>query len=84
MKLSPYYWVDSINHTISYIKSSAKFWMALVQFPAGQDFSLFHRIQTASGAHPASYQIDTEALSLEVKRLKCEDDHSPPSHSKII
>jgi hypothetical protein len=36
-----------------------------VRFLAGaRDFSLLHRIQTGSGAHPAFYQIGTGALPL--------------------
>jgi hypothetical protein len=29
----------------------------------GQDVSLFHNVQTGSGAHPASYQMSTEDSS---------------------
>jgi hypothetical protein len=29
-------------------------WMGRVRFPAVQDFSLLHSVQTDSGAHPAS------------------------------
>jgi hypothetical protein len=51
-----------------------------VRFPAGAgNFSLHHRIQNGSGAHPASYPMCTRALSLEVKRPGREVDHSPPS-----
>jgi hypothetical protein len=35
-------------------------WTTGVRFPAGaRDFSLLHRVQTGSGAHPASYTIGT-------------------------
>jgi hypothetical protein len=30
-------------------------WMSRVRFPALQDFSLLHSVQTSSGAHPDSY-----------------------------
>jgi hypothetical protein len=40
-----------------------------VRFPAGAaNFSLHHRVQNNSGAHPASYPLCNRALSLEVKR----------------
>jgi hypothetical protein len=42
------------------------------------DFSL-HRVQTDSGAHPASYPMSTGAISLAVKRPGRETDHLPPS-----
>jgi hypothetical protein len=32
------------------------------RFPAVQDFSLFHSVQTGSGAHPASYPMDTGGI----------------------
>jgi hypothetical protein len=32
---------------------------ARVRFPAVQDFSLLHNVQTGSGAHPASYPRGT-------------------------
>jgi hypothetical protein len=45
-----------------------------------RDFSLFHGVQTDSGAHPASYPM---ALSLGVKRPESEADHSPPSSAEV-
>jgi hypothetical protein len=51
-----------------------------VRFPArAGNFSLHHRVQTGSGAHPVSYPMGTGALSLGVKRPGREADHSPPS-----
>jgi hypothetical protein len=41
------------------------------------NFSLQHRVQNYSGAHPASY------LSLGVKRQGREADHSPPSSAEV-
>jgi hypothetical protein len=40
-------------------------WMAGVQFPAGaKDVSLFHSVQTGSGALPASYSMDIRVYFL--------------------
>jgi hypothetical protein len=39
-----------------------------VRFPAGAgNFSLNHRVQNGSVAHPASYAMGTRALSLGIK-----------------
>jgi hypothetical protein len=55
-----------------------------VQFPAGAgNFSLHHRVQNGSGAHPASYSMGNRALSLGVKRPGREADHSPPSSGEV-
>jgi hypothetical protein len=43
-----------------------------------RDFSLFHRIQTGSGAHAASSPMGTEAFSPGLKRPEREADRSPP------
>jgi hypothetical protein len=40
----------------------------------GRDFSLRHRVYTDSGAHPASYPMDTAVFSQEVNRLGREAD----------
>jgi hypothetical protein len=45
----------------------------------GRDFSLHYHVQIISGAHPVSYQEILGALSLGIKQLDCEIDHSPPS-----
>jgi len=45
--------------------------MTGIQFPTGAGkgfFSLRHRVQTSSEAHPASYSVGTEALSPWVRR----------------
>jgi hypothetical protein len=34
-------------------------WTTRVRFPALQDYSLLHVVQTGSGAHPASYPVGT-------------------------
>jgi hypothetical protein len=46
----------------------------------GQDFSPLHVVQTGSGAHLASYPMNTGtgALSPGLKRSKREADHSSP------
>jgi hypothetical protein len=55
-----------------------------VRFPAGAgNFSLHHRVQNGSGAHPASYPMGTGGFSLEVKRPRREADHSPPSSTEV-
>jgi hypothetical protein len=38
------------------------------RIPLGTYFSPFHVVQTGSGAHTASYLMDTGALSSRVKR----------------
>jgi hypothetical protein len=59
-------------------------WVPRVRFPAGAgNFSLHHRVQNGSGAHPASYPVGTgRVLSLGIKRPRSEDDPSPPSSAK--
>jgi hypothetical protein len=55
-----------------------------VLFPAGAgNFSLHHRVQDGSGAHPTSYPLGTGALSLWVKRLGREAEHSPPPSAEV-
>jgi hypothetical protein len=40
------------------LQQQAMGWMGVVQFLArARDFSLLHRVQTRSAAHPASYQM---------------------------
>jgi hypothetical protein len=49
-----------------------------VRVPTGAgNLSLHLRVQNGSGAHPASYQWVSGALSLGVKRPRREVDHSP-------
>jgi hypothetical protein len=58
--------------------------LSRVRFPAeAGNFSIHHRIQNGSGAHPASYPIGTGALSVGVKRPGREADHSPPSNAEV-
>jgi hypothetical protein len=49
----------------------------------GQEFSLFHTVQTGSIAHPVLYPVGTRGLSLGVKRSGHEADHSPPTSAKF-
>jgi hypothetical protein len=57
--------------------------MVGVRFPAeAGNFSLRHRVQTASGAHPASYPVGTGG-SQGVKRPAREADHSSPSSAEV-
>jgi hypothetical protein len=59
-------------------------WGSRVRFPVGAgNFSLHHRVQNGSGAHPASYPMVPGALSLGVKRPGREADHSPPFSAEV-
>jgi hypothetical protein len=51
-----------------------------VRFPAGAgNFSLHHRVQNGSGAHPASCPVGSRGAFPGVKRLERVADHSSPS-----
>jgi hypothetical protein len=55
-----------------------------VRFPAGAgNFSLRHRVQNGSGAHPASYPMDTRGSFPVGKAAGREADHSPPSRAEV-
>jgi hypothetical protein len=55
-----------------------------VRFPAGaENFSLHHRVQNGSGAHPASYPMGARGSFLGVKQPGREADHSPPSSAEV-
>jgi hypothetical protein len=57
---------------------------ARVRFPVGSgNFSLHHRVQNGSRAHPASHPVSTGALSLEIKRSWREADYSLPSSAEV-
>jgi hypothetical protein len=59
-------------------------WCSRVRFPAGAgNFSLHHRVQNGSGVHPASYPMGSGGLSLGVKLLGHEADHSSPSSAEV-
>jgi hypothetical protein len=46
-------------------------------------FSLWHRVQSGSGAHLVSYSTGTRGLSPVVKRSGCETDQSPQSSAMV-
>jgi hypothetical protein len=50
---------------------------------SGQEFSIFHVVQTDTGAHPTSYQMGNGAISLGVKRPGREADYSPPISAEV-
>jgi hypothetical protein len=54
-----------------------------VRVPEGTGNIFHHRIQTVPEAHPASYSMDTGAISLEVKRPGHEADNSPASNAEV-
>jgi hypothetical protein len=49
----------------------------------GQEFSLLHVVQIGSGVHPTSYTICNDVLSLGVKLLGLETDHSHPTSAEV-
>jgi hypothetical protein len=54
------------------------------RFPAGAgNFSLRHRVQNGSRAHPASYPMGTRGSFPGVKRPEREADNSPPSSAEV-
>jgi hypothetical protein len=57
-------------------------WTAGVRFPSGPGTVRRHRVQTGSGAHPASYQMSTGDIFLGVKRPWIEAEQSPPSSAE--
>jgi hypothetical protein len=55
-----------------------------VRFLAGaENFSLYHRVQNGSGAHPASYPMGTRGSFPGVKWARCKADHSFPSSAEV-
>jgi hypothetical protein len=54
-----------------------------VIFCSIRNFSLHHRVQTGSGAHPASYPMGTRGSFPGVKLPEHEADHSPPSSAEV-
>jgi hypothetical protein len=56
----------------------------MVRFTArAGNFSLHHRVQNSSGAHPASYPMGTRGSFPGVKRPGPEADYSPPSSAEV-
>jgi hypothetical protein len=59
-------------------------WGSRVRFQVGAgNFSLHHRVQNGSGAHPASYPVGNRGSFPGVKRPGLEADHSPPSSAEV-
>jgi hypothetical protein len=55
-----------------------------VRFSAeAENFSLHHRVQNGSGAHPVSYPTGTRGFFPGVKRLGREADQSLPSSAEV-
>jgi hypothetical protein len=55
-----------------------------VRFPAGAgNFSLHHRVQNGSGAHPASNRMGPRGSFSGGKASVHEADHSPPSSAEV-
>jgi hypothetical protein len=50
--------------------------------PGRREFSHLKRVDTVSGAHPASNAMDTGVLCREVKRPES-DDYSPQSNAEV-
>jgi hypothetical protein len=75
---------DTSVVALSTVCSFIRKYMAKVRFPAGAgNRPLHHRVHNGSEAHPASYPMDTGALSLGVKRPGRETDHSSPSSAEV-
>jgi hypothetical protein len=55
----------------------------VVQIPAGARSSLLHNVRPAPGLTQPPSQWLQGALSLGVKRVKSEADHSPPSSAEV-
>jgi hypothetical protein len=49
----------------------------------GKKFFSSRKVQTGSGAHPASYSMDTGILFRGIQRPGREADHSPPSSAEV-
>jgi hypothetical protein len=47
------------------------------------NFSLHHRVQNGTGAHPASYPMDTGGCFPGIKRPACQGNQSPPSSAEV-
>jgi hypothetical protein len=59
-------------------------WMIRIRLPAeAGNFSLCHCVQIGSGAHPASYPMDTRGFPTGVKRPEREADDSTPSIAQV-
>jgi hypothetical protein len=52
--------VECVTSDSGNMLGAATGWTARVRFPAVEDVSLLHVVQTGSGAHPVSYPVGTE------------------------
>jgi hypothetical protein len=52
------------------------------EYRKGQEFSLFHVVQTGFWVHSAFYPMGTGALFQGIKRPGREADHSPPTSAE--
>jgi hypothetical protein len=57
-------------------------WRPRFDFGQKQDFSVLHSVQTASGAHPDSYQMGTGRFS-QIKWPGHEADNSPSPNDEV-
>jgi hypothetical protein len=59
-------------------------WGSWIRFLSGAgNFSLHHRVQHGSGAHPTSYPVGTGGSFPGGKAAGCEAEHSPPSSGEV-
>jgi hypothetical protein len=66
------------------VQRSATGWTPRVRFPVGaRDFSLFHSVQTASGARSVSYPMGTGSSFPGATRPGCEADHYLPCSAEV-
>jgi hypothetical protein len=71
----------SVHWTGDWVVSSSE---AKNSCPIGAtNFSPHHRVQTGSGAHPASYRMGTRGSFVGVKCPEREADHSLPSSAEV-
>jgi hypothetical protein len=66
---------NPINYLLNYVDSNTRFWDLIPD--RGWEISLRHRVQSESGAHPASYSIGTGCSFPEVKQPGRAANHSP-------
>jgi hypothetical protein len=70
---------------LTYLFSSVGIAMGCtIRLPAGvRELSVFHSVQTDSGAHAASYPMGTRDSFPDGKEVRREGDHSPPSSAEV-
>jgi hypothetical protein len=50
-------------------------WTAIVRFPVGQEFSLLHKVQIGSGAHPASWVPGDPSPGIQRQKREADCSH---------